>query len=133
MIKFIFGEVVFVFRMAKLLHKGKVVLSNVEVMRSVWRISVGLMFAGRKRIERGACLVMPSSSEVRFGCSITMLFCFFPYHILFVDSKFNVVDRIVLKPFRASYTPKKPAKYVFESTAGKFNSIKIGDRVELIE
>lgn len=119
--------------MAKLIHKGKVVLPNVNVMKSVWRISVGLMFASKRSIERGACLVMPARSDVKFGSSVTMFFCFYPYHILFVNSEFEVVDRIVLKPWRASYTPKKAAKYVFESTAGKFNSIKIGDKVELQE
>jgi len=119
--------------MAKLIHKGKIILPNVNVMRSIWRISTGLMFASKKTIERGACLVMPSIKDVKYGSSITMLFCFYPYHILFVNSDFEVVDRIVLKPWRGSYTPKKPARYVFEATAGKFNCIKIGDKIELIE
>lgn len=119
--------------MSQLIHKGKVILPNVNVMKSIWRISVGLMFASKKTIEIGACLVMPSSQDVRFGSSVTMFFCFYPYHILFVNSNMEVVDRIVLKPWRASYTPKAQARYVFESTAGKFNDIKIGDKVELVE
>ena len=119
--------------MSKLIHKGNIILPNVQVMRSIWRISVGLMFAGKDAIERGACLVMPTKQDVRYGSSVTMFFCFYPYHILFVNSKMEVVDRIVLRPWRGTYTPKAQARYVFEATAGKFNDIKIGDSVELIE
>ena len=119
--------------MSKLIHKGNIILPKVNVMKSIWRISVGLMFANKKSVERGACLVMPRAKNLKYGSAVTMFFCFYPYHILFVNSEMEVVDRIVLKPFRASYVPKKPAKYVFESTAGKFNKIKIGDKVELIE
>jgi uncharacterized membrane protein (UPF0127 family) len=119
--------------MSQLIHKGNIILPNVNIMKSIWRISVGLMFARKKTVEQGACLVMPRAKNLKYGCAITMYFCFYPYHILFVNSDMEVVDRIVLKPFRASYVPKKPAKYVFESTAGKFNDIKIGDKVELVE
>jgi uncharacterized membrane protein (UPF0127 family) len=119
--------------MSKLIYKGNIILPDVVVMRSIWRISVGLMFAGKKAIERGACLVMPRAKNLKYGSAITMFFCFYPYHILFVNSDMKVVDRIVLKPFRSTYVPKAPAKYVFESTAGRFNEIKIGDEVELVE
>jgi len=36
-----------------------------------------------------------------------------------------------LKKWILSYIPKKPAKYVIESTVGRFNKIKIGDILEI--
>ena len=50
-----------------------------------------------------------------------------------MNSDFEVVDRKILKAWRTSYTPKKPCRYVFESLPGKFEDIKIGDKVVLEE
>lgn len=116
----------------KLKYKGKVILPKVRVMTSVWRISLGLMFASKKTVDKGACLVMPSNLDVRHGAAVTMFFCFMTYDILFVNSKLEVVDRVNLKPWKMSYVPKESAKYVFESTKDKFKNIKIGDKIELV-
>ena len=50
---------------------------------------------------------------------------------LFVNSKFKVVDKKVLKPWVANYTPKSACMYVIESSVGKFSSINIGDTILL--
>jgi len=118
--------------MAKLIHKNKTILSDVKVMTNIWRISLGLMFARKKTVDRGACLVMPTKQDVKYGSAVTMFFCFFKYDVLFVNSDFKVVDRKVLKPWTMSYVPKKPSKYIFESTSGKFANIKIGDEIKLV-
>lgn len=97
----------------------------------VTEISRGLMFATRKRIERGLCMVMPSDKDVKFGSSVTMFFCFSSLDVLFVNIKYEVVDKVTLKPWLPNYTPKAPAKYVIESSVGKFKDINVGDKVEI--
>jgi len=116
---------------AKLVHNKKEVVSNLRYLTSVWQISRGLMFAGKKKIEQGVCLVMPAIKDVKFGASVTMYFCFSEMDILFVNSKMKVVDKVTLKPWVTSYTPKEECKYVFESSKGKFKDIKIGTKINL--
>lgn len=115
----------------KLIHKSKIILNEMKYASSIWDISKGLMFASKKKVKKGMCLVFPSKKNKKFQCSITMLFCFFSYEILFLDKDFKVVDKTILKPFKLSYIPKKPCKYVIESLPGMFDKIKIGDLVEI--
>ena len=96
-----------------------------------FRIARGLMFASKKTIDKGICLVLPGK-EAKLGSSVTMLFCFSSMDILFLNSKFKVVDKTTLKPFVLSYTPNSPAKYVIESSPNKFKNIKIGDSVKIL-
>lgn len=117
--------------MTKLLHNKKVVLDNIKYASSTFEISFGLMFATKKRIRKGIILRMPTVKDVKFGASVTMLFVFHKLEILFVNKEMEVVDKVILKPFVPSYTPKKPAMYVIESEPGTFKSIKVGDKVEI--
>lgn len=98
---------------------------------NIFEISVGLMFASKKRIKKGICLVMPTRKDSRFAGSVTMLFCFASYDILFVNTQYEVVDKKTLKPFVFSYTPKAKCKYVIESSKGSFSKINIGDKIAI--
>lgn len=100
-------------------------------LTNVFEISYGLMFASKKKISRGICLVMPTRKDGRFSGSVTMLFVFRSLDILFVNSDFEVVDKKTLRPFVFSYTPKKACKYVIESSKGTFENIRAGDRIEV--
>ena len=113
----------------KLIHKNKVILNNMKWATSTAAISKGLMFRFSKTVSKGMCLVMPSTGDVQFGASVTMLFCFVDMEILFINTKMEVVDKKVLKTWRPNYTPKKPCKYVVESIVGRFSDVKIGDKV----
>lgn len=116
---------------AKLSHNDKIVLENMRYATSMYEISKGLMFSGRKKIKQGMCLVMPTEKDVKFGASVTMFFCFSSMEIIFVTSEFKVIDKIILMPFKASYTPKEKCRYVIESKIGTFYNIKIGDIVKI--
>lgn len=115
----------------KLIHNNKIILNNMKYATSTWAISKGLMFKDKKKVDEGMCLVMPASKDVKFGATVTMFFCFVDMQIIFVNSKFEVVDKIILKTWNPSYTPKAECKYVIESIVGKFDNIKIGDKVEI--
>ena len=117
--------------MAKLIHNKKEILSNLKYASSFWDISIGLMFRGKETIKKGICLEMPSSEDIKTGATITMLFCFHPLEILFVNSKHKVVDKTILKPWALAYTPKAACKYVFETTPNTFKNIKIGDNIKI--
>ncbi len=102
-----------------------------RVAKNSFALAAGLMFTFKKKVNQGLCLVMPTKEDVKFGASITMFFCFVSMNIIFINSKFEVVDKVTLKPWVANYTPKNKCKYVIESTRGKFKDIKIGDKVEI--
>jgi uncharacterized membrane protein (UPF0127 family) len=116
---------------AKLIHKKKSILPSMRVARNAFQLANGLMFAGKKKVSQGMCLVMPTKEDVRFGASITMWFCFSDMEIIFVNTKFKVVDKVTLKTWVSTYVPKEKCKYVIESTVGKFKDINVGDTVKL--
>ncbi|MDA3855623.1 MAG: DUF192 domain-containing protein [Candidatus Woesearchaeota archaeon] len=117
--------------MAKLTHKKKVILPEMKYATSIFDIGKGLMFANKKKIEKGMCLVMPTRKNQKYVSAVTMFFCFHPMDIIFINKEFEVVDNITLNPWKSSYVPKKPCKYVIESTKDKFKNITIGEKVKL--
>jgi len=116
---------------AKLYHNKKEILSQMLYATSTYEISKGLMFSSKKKISKGMCLVMPTKKDVRFGASVTMMFCFSAMEIIFINQKFKVVDKVVLPAWKISYIPKEACTFVIESTVGKFENINIGDIVEI--
>ena len=118
-------------KIAKLIHKNKIILNEMKYATGNYEISRGLMFARMKKIKKGICLVMPAKKDVKFGASVTMLFCFHPMEILFVNTNLEVVDKRILKPWLPSYTPKAACKYVFESKIGTFKKLKLGDKIKI--
>ncbi len=98
---------------------------------SMLQISKGLMFAGKKKIKKGICLVMPGKVDVKFGASVTMMFCFHKMQMIFIKSNLEVVDKVTLRPWKITYTPKDKCCYVIESLPKTFDNIKIGDKIEI--
>lgn len=117
--------------MGKLIFENKIILDNMKYATSALSLANGLMFARKKTVKKGICLVMPSKKDVRYGASITMFFCFHPLDILFINSNFEVVDKKRMYPWQPSYTPKEACKYVIESEINSFKNIKIGDIVKI--
>ena len=112
-----------------LIYNKNIILENVVVAKNPLSLAKGLMFASKKRLDKGICLQFPN--DIRKGAAITMFFCFYPYEILFVNSKFKVVDKVILNPWKLNYFPKEECMYVFESSVGTFKDINIGDEVKL--
>ena len=74
---------------------------------------------------------MPASKDVRYGSAVTMMFCFCSLEIIFINSKFKVVDKVVLRPWVMVYIPKTKAKYIIEAYPGKLENIKVGDEIKI--
>lgn len=121
----------YIYIMAKLIHKKKVILNEMKYLTSMLSISKGLMLSSKKKCKNGVCLVMPTDKDVKFGASVTMMFCLYSLEIIFVNSKFKVVDKVILKPWKITYVPKSECRYVIESYPGNLKEIKIGDTIKI--
>ena len=99
--------------------KKKININILEKQRELLR---GLMF------KKGSVL-LKLEHESRIGSSIHTFFCK-PLLVAWLDKSLKVVDVRKTKPFRF-YMPKKPAKYVFETTNLKQN-IKVGKKAKLL-
>ncbi|MFH1331862.1 MAG: DUF192 domain-containing protein [archaeon] len=109
----------------KLFHKGKVLAEGVVFYRNPFLRALGLRYSLKPKP-----IVLVSPSESVSGCAIDMFFVFFSTDVLWLNSKYEVVDlRRTVKPFSLPIKPKVPAKYVVELPVGLINDVKIGDRM----
>lgn len=117
--------------MAKLFLNKKCILNNMIFVEKILSKARGLMFSDFKKVNNGICIKINSKKDLKFGSSVTMFFCFYSLDILFVNSNFEVVDKVTLKPFKLNYTPKKPCKFIIESFKNNFKKINIGDKIRI--
>lgn len=117
--------------MSKLIHKNKTILNQMKYASSPLSLAKGLMFATKNKIKKGICLALPGKEDQKTNATITMLFVFHPLEIIFINTKMQVVDKTILNPWKISYIPKKPCKYVIETTPGTLKNIKIGDQIKI--
>jgi len=110
-----------------LFAEKKIVIKKVRFASTQWERTKGLMFEDEKNFNYALVFEFPNESRV--GCSLHMLFVFFPIDVLFLNKEKKVVDKTTLTPFILNYTPKKPAKYVIEMPKGKGKNIKLGQKI----
>ena len=93
--------------------KERVITHNLKVVSSVFGKAIGLMF--HKRIKDFG-LVFEFGSEKKV--SLHNFFVFFPIDLVFLDSKWEVVElKERFMPFTL-YIPKEKARYIIELPAG---------------
>jgi uncharacterized membrane protein (UPF0127 family) len=88
----------------------------------------GLMFRSRLALDKGLLLVQ--SRDSRLDSSIHMFFVPFDLAVFWINSKMEVVDKVIAKSWRPAYFPKAEAKYILEIHPDRFNDYNIGDYVE---
>ncbi len=93
-----------------------------ELLTSSLELSKGLMF------KRKGTVLMELKRESRFDASIHTFFCK-SLMVAWIDKNMKVVDIRKTTPFWF-YLPKKPAKYVFETT-NLNTKIKIGEKISI--
>ncbi len=90
-------------------------------------------FMLRRELATGEGLILVENRESRLNTAIHMLFVFFSLGVLWVDDGGRVVDSVVAQPWRLSYTPQAPARYVIEGHPQIIDHVAIGDYVRFIE
>lgn len=108
---------------------GKVLANRVELADTFWRRFRGLMF--RRGFPRGSAILFKLSKPGRYG--IHMFFVRFPIDLLYLDSRFVVVElREGLKPWR-THRSKAIANYLIELPVGTISrsKVKTGHKLSL--
>ncbi len=77
-------------------------------------------------------LVLVEKQDNRLNSSIHMLFVSFELGVIWVNSAGQVVDLLVAKPWRLSYAPKAPARYVIELHPTLLSQVNVGDSVTFV-
>jgi len=91
----------------------------------------GLMFTKRVPEQHGLLLVQSSDSQI--NSSIHMMFMWMDLAVIWINSKFQVVDVVLAKRWKLAYLPKQPAKYVLEMNVTNLSDFNIGDQVNFDE
>jgi uncharacterized membrane protein (UPF0127 family) len=89
-------------------------------------------FTFRRELAEEDGLVLVEKSDNRVNTAIHMLFVSFDLGIIWVNNAGEVVDTVVAKPWRLSYVPQAPARYVIEGHPTCLQGVKIGDHIEFL-
>jgi len=91
----------------------------------------GLMFT--KSLPEHHGLLLVQGSESRINSSIHMMFMWMDLAVIWINSKYQVVDVILARRWKLAYLPKQPAKYVLETDVSNLGDFNIGDQVSFDE
>jgi uncharacterized membrane protein (UPF0127 family) len=94
---------------------------------SFWCRLRGLMFQPNIKKQEGLLLV--ENSEDRINTSIHMLFMQFDITAVWINSKFQVVDKTFAKRWRLAYIPSVPAQYILETHPDHLSEFNPGDQL----
>lgn len=86
-------------------------------------------FLFRRALEEGEGLVLVERRESRMSTAIHMLFVFLDLGVIWVNGDGEVVDTVRARPWRLSYAPQAPARYVVEADPGMLTQVAVGDHV----
>jgi uncharacterized membrane protein (UPF0127 family) len=87
----------------------------------------GLMFTSQLPENHGILLVQGSDS--RINASIHMMFMRMDLAVIWINSQYEVVDRVLARKWKLGYLPHRPAMYVLEAGTGRLDDFNIGDVV----
>lgn len=90
-------------------------------------------FTFRRRLPADAGLVLVEKEDSRWHSSIHMLFVFMPLGVVWVNDAGIVVDTTLAKPWRLSYAPQTPARYVIEASPAVLERVRRGDPVLFVD
>jgi len=91
----------------------------------------GLMFTDSLPENYGLLLVQGSDSKL--NSSIHMMFMRIDLAIIWINSEFVVVERVLARKWKLGYIPSQPARYVLETSIDRLNDFNIGDKVSFQE
>ncbi len=117
----------------KIIHQesGKTLVENALWCNSFTTKLRGFTF--RRTWKDGDGLVLVEKKDNRVNTAIHMLFVFFDLGVIWVNDAGKIVDTAVAKPWRLSYAPQAPARYVIEAHPDITTQVKIGDTITFAE
>ena len=86
-------------------------------------------FLFRRTLEDGEGLVLVDSRDSRMSTAIHMLFVFLDLGVVWVNGTGEVVDKVRARPWRPSYAPQAPARYVIEAHPNLLHEVEVGHHV----
>jgi uncharacterized membrane protein (UPF0127 family) len=87
----------------------------------------GLMFTKNLPDQQGLLLVQKADS--RIDASIHMMFMWMDLAVIWIDSRYRVVDTVLARRWKLAYLPKQPAKFVLEAPVSCLPDYIVGDQL----
>ncbi len=115
-----------------LIYKDTLLANHVVFYRNPLLRFLGLRFS--RKLRKGDVIVLVASRESIHSSSIDMFFVFFPIDVLWLNSRYEIVDfRTNVKPFTPFIKPQSGAKFVIELPEGSLKDVVIGEKVSFTE
>jgi uncharacterized membrane protein (UPF0127 family) len=89
-------------------------------------------FTFRCHLAEDDGLVLVEGRDNRVSTSIHMFFVFFDLAVIWVNNEGQVVDTIRARPWRPSYLPQAPARYVIEGHPRLLDEVAVGDSIKFL-
>jgi uncharacterized membrane protein (UPF0127 family) len=86
-------------------------------------------FTFRSSLAVGEGLVLVDKKDNRVNTAIHMMFVGMDLGVLWVNNAGIVVDTVIAKPWKLSYAPQAPARYVIESNPEIVAKVSVGDKI----
>ncbi|MCP4425132.1 MAG: hypothetical protein GY803_11610 [Chloroflexi bacterium] len=116
------------YRQITLGENGRILLK-----RARWCDSFGGKLRGftfRRQLAEDDGLVLVEKGDSKMATSIHMLFVFFDLGVIWVNDAGEAVDKALAKPWRLSYVPQAPARYVIEGHPNLLAKVQIGEQIQ---
>ncbi len=112
---------------------GQTIVRRVVRCDTTWRRGRGLMFRPRRTIAGGQAYLFIEDRESIIRTAVHMFFVFHPIAVIWLNRDKEVVDKVLARPFRPYYAPRRPAMYYLEGAPVLLDLVRIGDRLEFKE
>ena len=90
----------------------------------------GFMFRGAPSREEG--LLLLGARDSRWDSAIHMFFVPFDLAIFWIDTRMQIVDRVVARAWHPAYVPARPARYVLEIHPDRYPAYEVGNKVKIV-
>jgi uncharacterized membrane protein (UPF0127 family) len=87
-------------------------------------------FTLRSTLTQDEGLVLVGKRDSRLDSSIHMFFVSFDLAVIWINSKMQIVDKVLAKSWRPAYFSNEPAQYVLEVHPDRWDEFQIGDTVQ---
>ncbi len=83
----------------------------------------------RRNLPDDEGLLFVYGRESKADTSIHMLFMLYSIATIWMDKDGVVVDKVLAKPWRPAYVPRKPAQYFIEARPLILDRVQVGDKL----